>query len=172
MPRERCPMCRMSHHRFGRTRPLVALGRAPGRIAALIRRVPRRLVARRPARGSWAINEVMCHLADAEVAPAFCIRKIASEPGSVISAWDQERWAEGGRYRRTPVREAPETFARLGAANLASLGRRSAAPRSQHGRHPEYGRITIRQLLEHWAEHDLNHLGQMRAALASLDGRT
>jgi uncharacterized damage-inducible protein DinB len=161
----------MTHHRLGRTKPLDALKRAPGRMAALIRRVPRRLGARRPARGSWAINEVMCHLADAEVALAFRLRKIASEPGSVVPAWDQERWAEGGRYRRTPAAEALETFARLREANLAYVARLRPAQRDQYGRHPAYGRISIRQALDHWAEHDLTHLEQMRAALSSLSSR-
>jgi hypothetical protein len=50
-------------------------------------------------------------------------------------------------------------------------GRLSAAQRRQHGRHPEYGRLTIPQMLDHWAEHDLNHLEQIRAAHRRLAGR-
>jgi hypothetical protein len=41
----------------------------------------------------------------------------------------------------------------------------------QHGRHPEYGRLTILQMLAHWADHDLNHLAQIRAAHRRLAGR-
>jgi len=29
----------------------------------------------------------------------------------------------------------------------------------------EYGRLRVEQILNHWAEHDLNHLEQVRAAL-------
>ena len=78
-----CPMCRAPHLHLGSTRPLAALRRAPARLARALRRVPRRLVARRPARGEWAVAEVLCHLVDAEIALAFRIRKIVAEPGGV-----------------------------------------------------------------------------------------
>ena len=165
-----CPMCRAPHAHLGSTRPLTALRRAPTRLARAIRRVPRRLVARRPGRGEWAVAEVLSHMADAEIALAFRIRKIAAEPREALVAWDQDRWADGGGYRRTPPREALATFVALRRSNLAYVGRLRAAQKTQHGRHPEYGRLTIPQLLHHWAEHDLNHLEQIRAAHRRLSG--
>ena len=164
MPTAACPMCRSPHTRLGAVRPLQALRAAPARLARALRRVPRRLVARRPARGEWAVGEVLSHMADAEIALAFRIRKIAAEPRGALVAWDQDRWADGGRYRRTPLREALETFTALRRSNLAYVGRLTAAQRRQHGRHLEYGRLTIPEMLAHWAEHDLNHLEQIRAA--------
>lgn len=157
-----CPMCRTPHHRLGSVRPLAALRATPARLARVLRHVPRRLVARRPARGEWAVGEVMSHLADAEIALAFRIRKIAAEPRGPLVAWDQDRWADGGRYRRTPLREALATFTALRRSNLAYVARLSPAQRRQHGRHPEYGRLTIPQMLAHWADHDLNHLEQIQ----------
>jgi len=172
MRSRRCPICRVPHHRLGADRPLRALRRAPARLAALIRRVPRRLLPRRPARGEWSIIEVLCHLADAEVALGFRLRKIACESGDVIPAWDQERWAEGGRYRRTPPAEPLGVFGVVRRTNLAYVSRLGPARRAHFGRHPKYGRLTIAQVLDHWAEHDLNHLEQMRSALSSLARRT
>lgn len=166
-----CPICRMSHWRLGRVRSLAALKAAPGKLAAAVRRIPRRFVTRRPNRGEWAINEVLCHLADCEVVLGFRVRKIASEPRSVIVAFDQERWAEGGHYRRGGAQEALRTYTALRRANLVYTSRLGAARKRQHGRHPEYGRISIAQLLEHWAEHDLNHLEQIRTAHATLRRR-
>jgi uncharacterized damage-inducible protein DinB len=166
-----CPMCRSAHTHLGSVRPLKALRAAPARLARALRQVPRRLVARRPGRGEWAVAEVLSHLADAEIALAFRIRKIAAEPRGPLVAWDQDRWAEGGRYRRTPLHEALATFAALRRSNLAYVSRLSPAQRRQHGRHPEYGRLTIPQLLAHWAEHDLNHLEQIQAARRRLTAR-
>jgi len=117
------------------------------------------------------VAEVLGHLADAEIALAFRIRKIAAEPREVLVAWDQDRWADNGGYRRTPPREALATFAALRRSNLAYVGRLSAAQKAQHGRHPEYGRLTIPQMLAHWADHDLNHLEQIRVAHRRLAGR-
>ena len=171
MATTRCPMCRVAHPRLGAVRLRRSLRSAPVWLARAVRGVPRRLVARRPGRGEWAIVEVMSHLADAEIALAFRIRKIAAEPGSPMAAWDQDRWAEGGRYRRTPLREALATYTAVRRSNLAYVGRLGAAARRRHGRHPEYGRLSIAQLLAHWAEHDLNHLEQIRTAHRRLAGR-
>jgi uncharacterized damage-inducible protein DinB len=167
----RGPMCRVEHTRLGSVRPLRALRAGPARVARALRRVPRRLLSRRPGRGEWAVTEVMCHLADAEIALAFRIRKIATEATAPMVAWDQDRWAEGGRYRRARAGEALATYTALRRANLAYLTRVGAAARRRHGRHPEYGRLTIDQLLAHWAEHDLLHLEQMQAAHRRLAGR-
>jgi len=164
-------MCREPHHRLGSARPLAALRVAPARLARAVRRVPSRLAVRRPGRGEWAVNEVLSHLADAEIALAFRLRKIAAEPRGVLVAWDQDRWAEGGRYRRTPSGEALATFTALRRSNLAYVGRLDAAQKRQHGRHPEYGRLTIPQMLAHWADHDLNHLEQIRDAHRRLAAR-
>jgi hypothetical protein len=165
-----CPMCRAPHAHLGSARPLAALRAAPARLARAVRRVPRRLATRRPAPGEWAVCEVLGHLADAEIALAFRIRKVAAEPGQVLVAWDQDRWAEGGRYRGTPPGEALATFTALRRSNLAYVGRLSAAQRGQHGRHPEYGRLTIGQMLAHSADHDLNHLAQIAATHRRLTG--
>jgi hypothetical protein len=164
MAAARCPMCRLEHTRLGSVRPLRALRTGPARLARALRRVPRRLLSRRPARGEWAVTEVMCHLADAEIALAFRIRKIATEPTAPMVAWDQDRWAEGGRYRRARAGEALATYSAVRRANLAYLARVGGPARRRYGRHPEYGRLSIDQLLAHWAEHDLLHLEQIQAA--------
>lgn len=58
---------------------------------------------------------------------------------------------------------------RLGS--LRPLESLRAAQKRQHGRHPEYGRLTIPQMLAHWAEHDLSHIEQIRAAHRQLSRR-
>jgi hypothetical protein len=171
MAATRCPMCRLPHTRLGSVRPLRALGKGPARLARALGRVPRCLLSRRPGRGEWAVTEVMCHLADAEIALAFRIRKIATEATAPMVAWDQDRWAEGGRYRRGRAGEALATYTALRHANLAYLARVGPAVRRRYGRHPEYGRLSIHQLLDHWAEHDLLHLEQIQAAHRRLAAR-
>ena len=167
----RCPICREPHHRLGRQRPLEALAVAPRRIAAATRGARRGRLARRPARGEWSVVEVLSHLLDGEVTLGFRVRKVAAEPGAPIVAWDQDRWADGLRHRRADARTTLAAFAALRAANLALIRRLTPAQRQLRGRHPEYGLLRIDQMLQHWAEHDLNHLGQIRATLRALAAR-
>jgi uncharacterized damage-inducible protein DinB len=158
-------MCRTPHHRLGRTRVLTALATAPRALRRALGRASRRRLARRPARGEWSPTEVLGHLLDAEVTLAFRLRKLAAEPGGAIVAWDQEKWTAGLRHRRADPRGLLAAYVALRAENLAQWRRLAPAQRRAAGRHPEYGRLRVDQMLEHWAEHDLNHLAQIRAAL-------
>jgi len=161
-----CPMCRVPHHRLGRRNVLSALAAAPRAVGRALSRASRRRLGRRPARGEWSPTEVLGHLLDAEVTLAFRLRKLAAEPGGPIAAWDQEKWTEGLRHRRADPRGLLAAYASLRAENVAQWRRLTPTQRRAAGRHPEYGRLRIDQILDHWAEHDLNHLAQIRAALA------
>lgn len=162
----RCPMCRIPHHRLGRRSVRAALTAAPGAARRALGRASRRRLARRPARGEWSATEVLGHLLDAEVVLAFRLRKLAAEPGGAIVAWDdQEKWTDALRHRRADPRGLLAAYAALRAENVAQWRRLTPAQRRAAGRHPEYGRLRIDQILAHWAEHDLNHLAQIRAAL-------
>ena len=161
-----CPMCREPHHRLGRRSVVGALAAAPRAIRRAIGRVSSRRLARRPAPREWSPTEVLGHLLDAEVALAFRIRKLAAEPGGVIVAWDQEKWTDGLHHRRGDARTLLDAYTALRVANVEQVRRFTPAQRAAAGRHPEYGRLRVREMLEHWAEHDLNHLAQIRATLA------
>lgn len=163
----RCPICRVPHHRVGRRSVMNALVAAPRAIARALGRASRRRLARRPARGEWSVTEVLGHLLDAEVTLGFRIRKLAAEPGAAVVAWDQDRWTDGLRHRRADPRTLVAAYGALRAANVDQVRRMSPAQRRAGGRHPEYGRLRVEQILTHWAEHDLNHLEQIRAALSA-----
>ena len=56
---------------------------------------------------------------------------------------------------------------RAGAAAPSRANGRSSRS-SPIGRHPEYGRLRIDQMLHHGAEHDLIHLEQIQTTLEQL----
>src|SRR5262249_11538629 len=101
-----------------------------------------------------------------ELALGFRIRKIAAEPGGPIVAWDQEKWTDGLRHQRADARTLLEAYAALRAANVEQVRRLAPRQRAAAGRHPEYGRLRVTEILAHWADNDPNHLEQIRASLA------
>ncbi|HEX6212876.1 MAG TPA: DinB family protein [Methylomirabilota bacterium] len=164
-------MCREAHHRLGGAPVLASLASGPRRIARAVARARGTRLRRRPQPREWSVVEVLGHLLDGEVALGFRIRKLAAEPGAAIVPWDQERWTPGLRHRRADPRTLLAAFAALRADTLALVRRLSRAQRRAGGRHPEYGRLRIDQLLHHWAEHDLIHLEQIRSTLGALARR-
>jgi len=138
----RCPMCR-GPHTLLQGDPVGVLRRTPNALARVLRRARKRWLDRRSGSREWAINEVLAHLADAEVALGFRIRKIAAEPNAPIAAWDQDAWADKLKYRTTDATAALDAFYAIRVSNLEVLARLSRGQRQQTGRHPEYGKITL-----------------------------
>jgi uncharacterized damage-inducible protein DinB len=171
MARATCPLCREPHHRLGGGPVLASLAAGPRRIARAIGRARPARLRRSPRPREWSVVEVLAHLLDAEIALGFRIRKAAAEPDGPLPGWDQDRWASGLRHRRADPRATLAAFTALRADTLALLRRLRPAQRRAAGRHPEYGRLRVDQLLDHWAEHDLVHLEQIQATLAALARR-
>jgi len=164
-------MCRELHHRLGGAPVLAALATGPRRITRAVARGRGSRLRRRPQPREWSVVEILAHLLDGEVALGFRIRKLAAEPGAAVVPWDQEKWTPGLRHRRADPRTVLAAFAALRADTVALVRRLSPVQRRAAGKHPEYGRLGIDQLLHHWAEHDLIHLEQIQATLATLARR-
>jgi hypothetical protein len=152
---------------LGNQNPLKVQVATPEKIARLIKGASRRELLRRPAAGKWSIAEIIAHLADDELVGAYRIRKILEEPGGSIQAFDQDIWATTGKYARRDPKASLELFRTLRASNLALLKLLDSADWKRHGVHAERGVESIENIAEHLACHDLNHLKQIEAILAS-----
>jgi hypothetical protein len=154
--------------------PLKALAEAPGKLIALVRGLTRAELLKSPAPGKWCIQEIVCHLADAEIANAWRYRKIFTEDEFHISTYEQERWAVAHQYRRQDLRLALEQFRALRARSVALMkliGRKAWARMAVH---PTLGRLSLEQIIVHQVHHSKNHLAQIeriRKGFASREPR-
>ena len=114
---------------------------------------------RAPAPGKWSVRQIVCHLADTEIAFAFRLRQGLAEPNHVIQPFDQERWAE--RYDAYDLPSALEMFTVLRRWNVALVSSLAPQDFDRPLSHPERGAMTFRTLVETMAGHDLNHLAQI-----------
>ncbi len=154
-----CPLC--GQERPAVANPLKTQAATPGTLARLTRGLTRTQLLHRPAPGKWSVHEIVCHLADTEVANAWRYRMVLAEDEVGLSAWDQDRWAAGHQYRRQDFRLALEQFRILRARNLGLLkvvGRMAWARTASHA---TFGTLSAEQMIIHLAHHDANHLGQI-----------
>jgi DinB superfamily len=131
----------------------------PARLAGLAEQLGAEGLERPTAPGKWKAREILCHLADCEVAFAFRLRQALAEPRHVIQPFDQEAWAQ--TYPALGAQAALDTFSALRLWNLALL---AAAPADQWSKvlnHPERGDMTFQNIVETMAGHDLNHIAQL-----------
>lgn len=142
-----------------------AIAATPGRLASLAEQLGPAGLERSTAPGKWNAGEILCHLADCEVAFAFRLRQALAEPRHVIQPFDQEAWAKC--YPALGARLALDAFTALRAWNLALL---AAAPEEAWSKvlnHPERGDMTFQTVVETMGGHDLNHIAQLEAILGA-----
>ena len=131
------------------------------KLAAAIKGLDKKKLNKRPAPGKWAINEILAHLADAEVVGSWRMRIILNQNGAPIHAFDQDIWATTFNYQKSDVNKSLETFRVLRENNLAMLKKVPKELWENYGEHTERGRETISHIVRMFAGHDLNHLGQI-----------
>jgi hypothetical protein len=131
----------------------------PSRLTDVVGRLGEAGMGLRYAPGKWTVSEVLCHLADCEIAFSFRWRQTLAEDGYVAQAFDQDRWSP--RYPVTSGQAALRTFLALRAWNSILLEQLNAADWERTLTHPERGEFSFRTLVELTAGHDLNHLAQL-----------
>ena len=151
--------------------PLAMIASAPAMLARLLDGAPDELLARRPSPTKWSVREIVAHLADDELVGAYRIRMILSAPGTDIQAFDQDVWADVGRYASIDVSTSLTLFRMLREANLMLLSALSEEEWDRFGIHAERGRESVRDIVRYYAGHDSNHFGQIEAILAQRTGR-
>jgi methionine--tRNA ligase beta chain len=141
--------------------PMEILSSTASRVAALVAAVPAAARSRKPAPERWSINEIVAHLADAEVVGGYRIRMILACNGIALQAFDQDRWAATFDYQSCDALESAQIFAAGRAGTLRLLRRVAPALLDNHGMHEERGEETVRHLIRLYAGHDRNHLAQI-----------
>ncbi|HTM47667.1 MAG TPA: DinB family protein [Bryobacteraceae bacterium] len=127
-----------------------------------------------PAPGKWTIRQIMAHLADSELVGAQRMRRVIAEENPTLTAFDQDAWTRNLDYARRKPTQSLETFRRLRAENYELLKELPEAAFERSGVHTENGRMTLRSLLEGYADHAESHARQLqsiRAEYKKIKGR-
>jgi hypothetical protein len=139
--------------------PRVVIAGTPAKLAAQAGRLGADGLRRSTAPGKWSAAEVICHLADCEVAFGFRIRQTLAVDNHVCQPFDQDAWAKP--YAQLDPGAALEQFNAARRWNVALLETVPPAGMQKKLTHPERGEMTLQTVVETMAGHDLNHLAQL-----------
>jgi hypothetical protein len=143
------------------------LTRTPAIVRALFEGAPAEALDFHEMAGAWSPKQVLSHLAEAEITdwmPRVDII-LGSDEDKRFTPFDRD----GGlvRFAGWDAPRLLDEFERLRHENVTRLQRLALteADRNQTGTHPEFGKVTLAQLLACWATHDLAHINQITRSL-------
>jgi uncharacterized damage-inducible protein DinB len=147
----------------GGREPLEVIRATPEAVRELLGRMPVEQAALCPPGKKWNAREIVCHLADCEVAFCFRMKQTLSIDSPVLQPFDQEKWAL--RYGNCDLESAVRMFEAARGWNLLLIEATTEEERRRPATHPERGTMTFWTIVETMAGHDTNHLGQLARLL-------
>ena len=139
------------------------LRRTPATLDALLHGLPEPWVHGTEGGTTWSPFDVVGHLIHGEETDWIPRARIILEAGETRVFERFDRLAQQEKSVGKTLAELLHTFARLRAENLDVLHgwRLTPVDMLKRGRHPEFGPVTLGQLLATWTAHDLSHLAQV-----------
>jgi hypothetical protein len=144
------------------------LRRTPGTLKSLLLDLPAPWAVQNEGAGTWSPYDILGHLIHAEHTDWIPRARIILEHGETRPFDPFDRFAMFADSQGKSVAELLETFAQLRARSLNQLESMKLTPDllEKRGTHPEFGVVTMKQLLATWVVHDLGHIRQVVRVMA------
>ena len=136
-------------------------------LVALLSGLDTKRLRQRPTDGEWSALQILCHLADAEMVYGVRIRLILTVERPWISAYDQDAWADRFVEVEHDFKETVNRWRITRDANLRVLGSLQPQDWERAGMHAERGEESVAAIAGMLADHDRDHLAQLRRVLAA-----
>ncbi len=139
------------------------LSRTPAALSTVLKDLPQDLTDKNEGAETWSPYDIIGHLIHGEETDWIPRAKIILEHGRSRPFQPFDRFAQFERFKGKPLNELLDTFAHLREKNLKILQQMDITPvmLKLTGIHPEFGPVTLGQLLATWVVHDLGHIGQI-----------
>ncbi len=144
------------------------LSRTPATLRTLLLGLPDSWTRIDEGPETWSPFDIVGHLIDGEETDWMVRARI------ILAAEGDRRFPPFDRFRHlgsnsgAALSELLDRFGELRSRNLTDLAELRLKPRDlrRTGVHPEFGEVTLAQLLATWVTHDLTHLSQIARVMA------
>jgi hypothetical protein len=157
-----------TRRRFTFDEATAILSRTPAALDAYLRGLPDVWITAHEGDGTWSPFDVVGHLIHGERTDWMGRARMILEHGESRTFEPFDRFAQFRDSEGRTLEGLLDEFATLRAQNLRDLAalELTDAHLDRRGRHPEFGVVTLRQLLSTWVAHDLDHVSQIARVLA------
>jgi hypothetical protein len=144
------------------------LKRTPSALNLLLRDLPEPWLFQNEGPETWSPHDIVGHLIHGEETDWVPRAKIILEHGEARAFDPFDRFAMRDKLKGKSTAELLDTFAHLRNQSLQELEALDLTPDllEKRGTHPEFGVVTMKQLLSTWVVHDLGHVRQVARVMA------
>lgn len=153
---------------FDLTAGIAVLERTPSTLRAMLAGLPPAWIDATEGSETWSPYVIVGHLIHGERADWIPRVGIILAQGADRRFTPYDRFAQFRESQGKSLMALLDEFAQLRAESLATLAgwRLTEAQLALEGEHPEFGAVTLRQLLSCWVAHDLGHIAQTARVMA------
>lgn len=147
---------------------IAVLERTPNTLRALLAGLPSAWTDATEGPETWSPFVIVGHLIHGERTDWIPRARTILAQGENRHFTPYDRFAQFRESKGKSLGDLLDEFALLRAANLTILQewRLTDAQLALEGEHPEFGPVTLRQLLATWVGHDLGHIAQTARVMA------
>lgn len=153
---------------YNLTEGVAVLERTPSVLRSMLGGLPDVWIERDEGPETWSPFVIVGHLIHGERTDWIPRARIILEQAPDRRFTPYDRFAQFRESAGKPLATLLDELADLRAQNLATLRdwRLSNSDLDLTGEHPEFGSVTLRQLLATWVAHDLGHVAQIARVMA------
>jgi hypothetical protein len=116
----------------------------------------------------WSVHEIVVHMADSESMAALRLRKLVVEPGSILMAYEEWKWAEALKYLNHSTDDALQVIRYARQTTYRLLKSLPDEVFTHTVTHPEYKEpYTFDQWLNIYSRHIPDHIEQLKQSVES-----
>ncbi len=147
---------------------LEILERTPAVLISLLSGLSDRWIYNNEGGESWNPYDIVGHMIHGEKKDWIRRAKIILEYGEEKPFEPFDRFAQFKESEGKTLNDLLEEFAKLRNENIDVLNKLNLneIDFNKNGFHPEFGKVTLKQLLSSWAVHDLSHIRQISRVMA------
>lgn len=124
-----------------------------------------------PGEGDWCLKEIAAHLRDAEQLALRQMNAISEGVRGPLPAWDIDLLPAERDYRGADIEDLLSELRELRQEVTYLLWGLDDADWQASAEHPYLGQVTIETLARELAQHDLEHLAEVRRVRAAFDSK-
>ena len=144
------------------------LARTPATLQTWLRDLPESWAHQNEGPETWSPYDVLGHLIHGERTDWIPRACILLDQGASTTFEPFDRFAQFATGTEESLNDRLDLFTELRSESLTALDGMQLKPAllQLEGRHPEFGLVTLEQLLATWVVHDLGHVAQIARVLA------